>query len=1242
VCPVPVVELDGSTLAGSESGIRLTAGNSLIRGFSAHSFPKYGIYISGGGSNTVECSYVGLDVGGTATDKGNAEHGVRIDSPDNLFGGPDAEDRNTVSGNGYSGIFVSGASATDNEIRGNWAGLDATGTATVANGIQGIRVYLAPRATIVDNVVSGNSTGIQVGAPDATIQGNLIGTDPSGTVDLGNVDGISVDGTALRTVIGGTTAQTRNVIAGNGDAGIQISGDSTTVLGNWIGVQSDGSTPLANSRGVILLAGALGNRIGGSGLDEGNLIAHNTQRGISAFGVMALDNSFLSNSIHTNGNIGIDLNNDGVTPNDAGDGDGGPNDQLNFPVLTSVSEGGGSLTVNFDLDVEPAASYRVEFFKNPNGIDPSGNGEGELFADFVNVSHSGSGAESFSHGFSGSLGDVITATATRCTDAATCAAFGSTSEFSAPDTAFNRAPILSSASNQTFWVGKAPTAISPLTVADTGATPSILAANDIRIRIPAGFEMVWDTLDLSPTIGGNASWKLPGTISYEDTGKTLVIDVMIDFATGDSIVVSDLTFQDYTAASGPDNLELEVNNDDAVSAVDDKTVEILAPGTPTISSFDDQSFRVGDPPITISEITIQDDASAPTITAGNDIRVRIPAGFNMSWDVSDVSAVIIGTGAGKVSSTVSYEDGGQTLVVDVLTDFDPGDAITVSALSFTNFTAPSIVDHLELEVYNDGQATAMDDKDIFIVYVPIPVDIVSGSDQFFTVGDPPTEMVILRVTDDDFVPQITAANDIRITIPAGFNMTWDVTDTEAKINATGIGAVSSTVSYENGGRTLVLDVTTDFGPKDWIMVRKLSFVGFAAGSPPGRLELDVNNDGIAEDVDTRIKEILGSVFSVNVWPDTVVASGLPATGYTVDFTVSNIGTGTDSYDLLTSANPGTVVGVTSMAGERLTQGANPDSARITDLPAGDNVVVTVTYDAASQPAGTVDTLRLVARSLANPTQQDAGLLIFTVLEEADVQVTKTGPVLVNAADTITYSVEVVNVGPTAAADVLIADTLPGSGTFVDASDGGTESGGVVTWPTIVSMAADDTVTYTVRFVAPATEGDLINLATALSSSTDPDGANNLDSLTTAVTAQADLQVTKTGAGSVLAGDTLTYTIEVVNAGPSSAAGVLITDTLPSGATFASASNGGDTVSVGNVVEWLPALTMAANDTVTYTVDVIAPASGTLENIAAVAATTADPNTGNEVDTVTTSVTEQADVKVVKTGPATIDARDTVT
>jgi uncharacterized repeat protein (TIGR01451 family) len=87
------------------------------------------------------------------------------------------------------------------------------------------------------------------------------------------------------------------------------------------------------------------------------------------------------------------------------------------------------------------------------------------------------------------------------------------------------------------------------------------------------------------------------------------------------------------------------------------------------------------------------------------------------------------------------------------------------------------------------------------------------------------------------------------------------------------------------------------------------------------------------------------------------------------------------------------------------------------------------------------------------------------------------------------------------------------------------------------------VTYTVTFIAPAT-GSLTNLAAATSSMADPIAGNNTSSLVTGITDQADLDVTKTGPAPANAGDTITYTVEVVNLGLSAASSVVITDTLP--------------------------------------------------------------------------------------------------
>jgi hypothetical protein len=97
------------------------------------------------------------------------------------------------------------------------------------------------------------------------------------------------------------------------------------------------------------------------------------------------------------------------------------------------------VSVDFDLDVIPAGNYRIEFYANPSGSDPSGKGEGETRVSSVVVSHTGAGVESFSHTFAGSSGDELTTTATEDLGGGT---YGSTSEFSASVVVSGNAPVL--------------------------------------------------------------------------------------------------------------------------------------------------------------------------------------------------------------------------------------------------------------------------------------------------------------------------------------------------------------------------------------------------------------------------------------------------------------------------------------------------------------------------------------------------------------------------------------------------------------------------------------------------------------------------------------------------------------------------------------------------------------------------------------------------------------------------------
>ncbi len=107
---------------------------------------------------------------------------------------------------------------------------------------------------------------------------------------------------------------------------------------------------------------------------------------------------------------------------------------MNFPELNSATVVGANVTVDYDLDVDLSGDYRIEFFSNPSGTDPSNYGEGEVFASSVNIAHAGAGSQNYNHTFPGAVGDDITATTTMCTDGS-CSAFLKTSEFSQFETA---------------------------------------------------------------------------------------------------------------------------------------------------------------------------------------------------------------------------------------------------------------------------------------------------------------------------------------------------------------------------------------------------------------------------------------------------------------------------------------------------------------------------------------------------------------------------------------------------------------------------------------------------------------------------------------------------------------------------------------------------------------------------------------------------------------------------------------
>jgi len=297
--------------------------------------------------------------------------------------------------------------------------VDGSGVGTDA--VTGLDIAAAG-STVRGLVISGFSgSGITLSSGGNLVEGNFIGTDISGHEDRGNGgDGITVFGSDDR--IGGASDLTRNVISGNARHGVALGGTSGAIVqGNYIGTNASGDGAIANDGHGVGLDEASGNTIGGTGDGEGNTIAFNALDGVVIAGGSD-HNRVLGNRIHDNGGLGIDLGDDGVTPNDPGDDDGGDNSRQNFPVLdTAVTNGEDSIVIDGSIDTVAESRVRIEFFAGES-CDESEHGEGARFLGFRDVDTI-DGTVEFTAGFEVpvAVGEAVTATATRDND---------TSEFS--------------------------------------------------------------------------------------------------------------------------------------------------------------------------------------------------------------------------------------------------------------------------------------------------------------------------------------------------------------------------------------------------------------------------------------------------------------------------------------------------------------------------------------------------------------------------------------------------------------------------------------------------------------------------------------------------------------------------------------------------------------------------------------------------------------------------------------------
>ena len=384
-------------------------------------------------SGLVEGNYVGTDKTGV-NPLGNGGVGVLVSGAFATIGGDVPGSGNVIAASGghfedQFGIEILAPSA---QVEGNLVGTDATGTKALGNLMDGIFVDGAS-ATIggttpaAGNLVSGNQGyGIDIFAPSALVEGNKVGTIAAGTTALGNASGgILQDASATGVTIGGTTAGASNLISGNGGAGIELHGASALVLGNHVGTDRTGGLPLGNSGAGILVSSSSGpTAVIGASVQGGNVIAFNGGPGV-AVAPAAASPTIRFNAIFGNGGPGIDLGNDGVTTNVPG---GANNTPVLSPVVGTVITG--------TLSALGYSSYTIDFYASSPGEGGVARPQGRDFLGSTTVETDAAGDTVFSFAYTPFPGKpIVTATATDAT--------GTTSEFSPPT---GYAPTLSGVS----------------------------------------------------------------------------------------------------------------------------------------------------------------------------------------------------------------------------------------------------------------------------------------------------------------------------------------------------------------------------------------------------------------------------------------------------------------------------------------------------------------------------------------------------------------------------------------------------------------------------------------------------------------------------------------------------------------------------------------------------------------------------------------------------------------------------
>jgi hypothetical protein len=843
----PFILIDGQNTVVAGFDLTGTGHTVTIQGFAIGRFTTAGIQMNASGNTlTVKKCHIGVGLDGL-TDLGNGD-GILVrvanTSGGTLIAGDAAGGGNVISGNNDMGIDIVdtsagiGAKLAVLTLQGNRIGVGSDGMTAVPNASGGVRVdgqfgtVTVGGSVAARNIISGNGGGGYLTqnffqADSLTFSHNYVGLAQDGITARGN-NGIGVD------LVSKQYAIHSNVIGSNGSHGIFCNTGTmvSSIRGNRIGVAVDGSVRGNGGTGIRLTT-VTGMVIGGAGADE-NIIANNTLAGIAITSSGEVE--IAENAIHANGALGIDLNDDGVTANDALDADSGVNGLQNAPSIASAVRAGGVAFISGSLSAAASTTYRIRFYAS-TAADPSGFGEGQTFLGSVTTTTTAGGNASFTFQWPVSEGMYVTATATD--------AVGRTSEFS-------NARVVS-ASPQIRM------AAASVTTPESGSVSLTVE----RIGGSTGAASVdWTTIPGSASTSDFTA--ASGTVNFAngETSKTINITITPDTLDepAESFGVELANVSTGTELGAPSAATIHITDDDpapSISIADNSAAEANAPLAFTVT-LSAQSGRT----ITVDYVTSNATAAAgsdyaaaagtlvfaPGETAKSvsvqlvdDANVELTETFTVTLSNPADATLLDGTATG----TINDNDGMPSITIDDVAVVE-GDL----ALFTVRLSAPSASSITVGWSTSDGSATAGVDYgsgsgtltfspgelEELIVVATNEESLAETSETFFVDLAGPVNATLAdaqgggTIADDDGTPSLTI-NDPAVVEGAVATFTVTLAPPSAS---------TVTVDYT----TVAMSATSgDFTPNN-------SFLSFGPGETSKTISIATAGDDIAEQFET--------------------------------------------------------------------------------------------------------------------------------------------------------------------------------------------------------------------------------------------------------------------------------------------------------------------------------------------------------------------------------------------------------